>query len=266
MHGRILNAGLQKNQSTAVAQVTEKLIFLAREAQLDQQNGMRLPDLALLAHLQHFGAATPLLDVTTDPLIALWMVAFANREDPEELDEVPGYLYGIRKPQPDKWITPLDSRSFSRLHDSTSNSSLSKPTIFDAMDKNSIWWYEAPYVNDRLRIQRGSFILGPLVDGTVSSLPFRFGRDDNNWVQKRLEKMGEQSNTARSSSNVFALHVRGSLKKHLRKLLIERSGLPIDVVFPSHWDMPMLEKFSVGYGRRRKLELDYSLPELEVTP
>lgn len=33
----------------------------------------RLPDLALLALLQHHRAATPLMDVTLDPIVGLYM-------------------------------------------------------------------------------------------------------------------------------------------------------------------------------------------------
>src|SRR5207248_4313773 len=85
------------------------------------------------------------LDVTTDPLIALWMVAFASAEDPNALDETSGRLFGILRPPDEKWIQPLEARPFSAIAEGA---------------KNTYFWYRAPEVTERLRIQRGSFILG----------------------------------------------------------------------------------------------------------
>jgi hypothetical protein len=80
IHSRVLAANDYPSTDLTVQRATVELIRVARKARLDRQGDTRLPDLALLAHLQHYGAATPLLDVTTDPLIALWMIAFAKRE------------------------------------------------------------------------------------------------------------------------------------------------------------------------------------------
>jgi FRG domain len=56
--------------------------YLLNEARLrgfDHHEGVKLCDLELLALLQHYGAATHLLDITRDVTTALW---FAS-EDPE---------------------------------------------------------------------------------------------------------------------------------------------------------------------------------------
>jgi FRG domain len=55
-----------------VRALTRGLIRAAREAALDIHEGTRLPDMALLALLQHHGAATPLLDVSLDPMVGLY--------------------------------------------------------------------------------------------------------------------------------------------------------------------------------------------------
>ena len=68
-----------------VREIERQLIERARQA----GHGLGLSELELLARLQHHGAATRLLDCTTNAFIALW---FACREKPE----VDGVLIGFR--------------------------------------------------------------------------------------------------------------------------------------------------------------------------
>ena len=52
----------------------EEILFEdTRKRGIDLEEGRRLTQLEILAKLQHFGAATPLLDFTHDAMIALWM-------------------------------------------------------------------------------------------------------------------------------------------------------------------------------------------------
>lgn len=232
---------------------TEQLLNDARNVGLDRQGDIRLPDMALLANLQHYGAATPLLDVTTDPLIALWMIAFANSENPAEYDKSPGYLYGIIKPPEDRRISAYDARKFSAS---------GEPSILNSL-QGKVWWYEAPDVSERLRIQRGSFLIGPLSlqgNNLDSSLPLNLEDGGSDWLNKRVNKRGKQSNTAHRTTDAFAIVVPGAVKKFLRQMLVERSGLTIAAVYPIPWHRPIIEQFSRGYGRSRKLSFD--LPPL----
>ena len=50
----------------------DELIEPARTAGFDVEDGYKLSDLELLAKLQHFGAATGLIDFSWNPLVALW--------------------------------------------------------------------------------------------------------------------------------------------------------------------------------------------------
>ena len=52
--------------------INQELIEKARELGHDQKNGKHLSDLELLAELQHFGAATCLMDFSRNALVALW--------------------------------------------------------------------------------------------------------------------------------------------------------------------------------------------------
>ncbi len=62
----------QRNRAQLL-RINQDLIEKARLLGHDQKNGQRLSDLELLAELQHFGAATCLIDFTRNALIALWM-------------------------------------------------------------------------------------------------------------------------------------------------------------------------------------------------
>lgn len=251
MHTRVLNAQVKDFPHTeeTVERATARLLEISRLARLDQQGETTLPDLAMLAHLQHYGAGTPLLDVSTDPLIALWMIAFANAKDPGSLDDESGVLFGIRKPQPTHWISPLDARPYS---------SKNVPSISQSLGED-IWWYQAPDVTERLRIQRGSFLLGALCHPqgrTGSTIPLNMGSSTKNWLETRMTNRGDPSNTTHAKSDAFRIIVRGSLKEPLRKLLEERSGLSVEAVYPTPWHRPFISQFAEGYGRSRALELD----------
>jgi hypothetical protein len=252
MHTRLINSKL-KHTSKNLEQGTNQLISIARKAKLDKHGDLRLPDLALLASLQHHGAATPLLDVTSDPLVALWMVAFANVDQPDFLDEEAGSLYGILKPPEARWLDPLDARPFG---DGASAS------IANVLEGGKYFWYQAPDISERLRVQRGSFVIGEFRENDITSLPIEMGPDvKNHWLKKRMDKMAQPSNTSRlQGSEVFRIHIRASLKEPLRALLVERSGLSVHTVFPTPWTKPFIEQFSQGYGRRRPLEHDLQEP------
>ena len=63
----------QRNNPARLLRINQELIEKARLLGHDQKNGQRLSDLELLAELQHFGAATCLIDFTRSALVALWM-------------------------------------------------------------------------------------------------------------------------------------------------------------------------------------------------
>lgn len=228
---------------------TVALIEAAREMRLDGKEGNRLPDLALLANLQHYGAATPLLDVSTDPLIALWMVAFAGADDPDSKDHLPGSLFGVLRPPRERWIDPLDARPYK---------SASTPDVSTSL-VDQVWWYRAPDVTERLRIQRGSFLLGPLArpdDAGNTTFPIELALSGKNSIANRINGIGKRGNGKVGSVQMFRIVVPAASKRYLRSLLEDRSGLSIEAIYPTPWNQPFIAQFSSTYGRDRSLELD----------
>lgn len=244
-HTRVVGSTLPHTDATAI-DATTSLLNSARRLRLDERDGHALPDLALLANLQHHGAATPLLDVSTDPLIALWMIAFADAKKPERLDDSTGSLFGIARPPRERWIEPLDSRSLTQV----------ASTLEDG-----VWWYRAPDVTERLRIQRGSFLLAPLSDEndwSDTTLPLDLALDEPNFIENRIKNRGKRGNGHLGRVQAFRIVVPAASKPYLRKLLEDRSGLSIEAIYPTPWHQPFITQFSSAYGRARKLELDLS--------
>lgn len=245
VHTRVTQSTFPHSEETAV-RATTNLLHAARSLGLDQRENHTLPDLALLANLQHFGAATPLLDVSTDPLIALWMIAFADATSPGRLDKSTGSLFGISRPPQERWIDPLDARPYE--------------TIASTLD-DKVWWYRAPDVTERLRIQRGSFLVGNLStmnDWSDSTLPFELALEEANFVSNRIKNRGKRGNGHLGSVEAFRIVIPRASKPYLRRLLEDRSGLSIEAIYPTPWHQPFIGQFSSTYGRTRKLELDLS--------
>lgn len=238
MHTRVLRSSEPQTEATVV-RATKQLIQRARIAGIDVLDGVHLPDLALLAHLQHHGAATPLLDVSVDPLVALWMVAFADRHSPHARDDRPGYVFGIRRPPKSRWIDAFDSRRFAKV-------SQAGP---------SLHWFRAPDVSERLRIQRGSFLLAGF-DTSKIGLTIDVGTSTpTGWLSKRIASLGAPGRPQKRETDVVAFKVAPSLKPVLREWLDERAGLTPEVVYPTPWHRPFLDEFCKSHGRLTRLAL-----------
>lgn len=210
---------------------TKRLVDAAKDAQLNRHEGVVLPEMALLAMLQHHGAATALLDVTLDPLLALYMAVVSP--DPAD-DKKDGALFAIRRPQ--KEIAAFDTRTFSVIYDS-----LATPVL-----------YRAPDVSERLRIQRGHFLLGkvrPEDPRVPIPLLIEAHNADPTWLQRRMEQRGEQGAPVRAATDVAVFRIRWQFKDNLRKWLENRSGLTRDFIYPTAWHQPHLDRFAMSHGR-----------------
>lgn len=244
MHSRIRSTPGLAMEERNVLWATQQLIDIARRNGLDEVEGLRLPDLALLAHLQHHGAATPLLDVTVDPLVGLWMVAHASGTDPTSDDDVDGALFGIRRPPEERLFSPLESRAYW---------SGGSGDIAGALN-GEVHWFQAPDISERLRIQRGSVLVGPLAQEGKVTFPLRWyswwGRG---WLRERIANLGKPGRPRQPGTEVVVFRVGRGTKAPLRGWLRERAGLTQEVIYPTLWHRPFLEQFCRAYGRNRPI-------------
>jgi hypothetical protein len=243
MHTRIRRTPALALDEMNVRWATRQLIELARDRRLDRIEDLQLPDLALLAHLQHHGAATPLLDVTVDPFVAMWMVVHAGPAEAGALDDRTGLLFGIRRPPEERCIDSLDSRPYWDEVEADLSSSLPR----------SLHWYRPPDVSERLRIQRGSFLVGPLSGTGNVTVPVTFDQGDG-WLATRVSQLGKQGKPVLAKTELVAFKVRPAMKPELRTWLAERAGLTQEVVYPTPWHRPYLEEFCRAYGRSRPID------------
>lgn len=246
MHTRVRNTPGLALEEASVVRATRWLLTAARRNGLDVTEDLRLPDLALLAHLQHHGAATPLMDVTVDPLVALWMVAHASGADPTSEDAFDGALFGIRRPTKEsRWLAPLDSRPYASEGESDIATAVS----------GAVHWYRAPDISERLRIQRGSFLVGPLHADDDVTFPLSWeSAGGKSWLAKRIEALGKPGQPVQAETEVVAFRVSRTIKQEIRKWLHERAGLTPGVIYPTPWHRPFLEEFCRSYGRARIID------------
>ena len=150
------------------------LLEPARKFGFGSNNGHRNSDIQLLEKLQHFGAATGLLDFTWDPLVALW---FACKRDHSD-----GHVF----------ILDLSDRTnFQQI--TQKEDSLSAEEIFNPPDGH--WkqlYFEATFQKEtapRVLHQRSLSVIGrPLIsDGVVSSVKIK--ASEKAQIREELEEL-----------------------------------------------------------------------------
>ncbi|WP_060761396.1 FRG domain-containing protein [Propionibacterium freudenreichii] len=236
MHTRVQLSGTQLDDSAVIAG-TKALLTAARKAGLNRHEGVLLPDMALLGMLQHYGAATPLMDVSLDPLVALYMAVVS--EDPRE-NEKDGVLFAIKRPTEES-IMPFDSRDFD--------------TVYNSLDADTTYLYSAPDVSERLRIQRGHFLLGKVstTDERVG-IPLTVQPPGTNvtdtWLYTRMEQRGRSGAQAAATTDIASFRIPAKFKPALKQWLEERTDLTYDFVYPTAWHQPHLEAFCQSHNRK----------------
>lgn len=198
----------------------DELISEARRLQFDRVDGRRLEILELLARLQHNGAATRLLDVTTNVLMAAW---FAVEDTTQE--EKDAAIFGVAMT--------------GRVFGGTDNLGLILIRQGEWPDQVSLW-YPSP-VDVRIRAQQGAFIFSTIPSESRLRNLTTLNLDFPNFQAARLfeENLGRGRTVEQNPT--FILRLPHSMKPLLRLFLAKRLGFGPDVMYP---DLP-------GFARSR---------------
>ena len=152
---------LQKNEdksSTNLLKINKELIEDARRMGHDQKDGQRLSDLDLLAELQHFGAATCLIDFTRDALVALW---FACQQSSG--GSANGKVFAVRIDDPARFITVDTELIKENIDYFLAQDQKAFPgqdaKDFYAQDEYLYQW-QPKYQNNRIIAQKSVFLFG----------------------------------------------------------------------------------------------------------
>ncbi|MDA7962829.1 MAG: FRG domain-containing protein [Gammaproteobacteria bacterium] len=129
-----------------------RLLDTAHMRGFRMHEGRELSDLELLARLQHFGAATCLIDFTRNPLVALW---FACREQPEKDGKVVAMDTGA-----DVTIPNLSGSSQLQSAFSTVGPEQLESKIEDFLYGKTLWKWEPSPWESRVIAQQSIFVFG----------------------------------------------------------------------------------------------------------
>ena len=134
-----------------------------------ERQGKSYTDLELLADLQHYGAATCLIDFTTNALVALWV---ACEDQPE---------------QPAGKVVAMATEDTNRFAIVTSRH-LTQP-IESFLDQGKLWKWEPSHLSTRIVSQQSVFVFGT---GTIDETHYESIEIDGGSKEKIREALQER--------------------------------------------------------------------------
>ena len=174
-----------------------------------------LHDLETLALLQHFGVATPLLDLTADQLVALY---FAVRSH----DNKDGLLVGWNAM---KW---MDLTGFEQNY---------AAAISWLVADDTLGMMVPPVMSDRVVVQRSRMLVAPVIPRTMhwarSISSMRLPNLPPSWSQAKLRALFARRGAGRRAMPaVVGFHVPRGLKPYIRAILRDSFGIEHITLFP----------------------------------
>lgn len=132
-------------------EINKRTIDEARLQGHGQKNGEHLFDLELLAELQHYGAATCLIDFSYSAQVALWMACQQGSEQTADSKTFNGKVFAVNISNPDRF-QKVTSRSVKKDIDCFFNS--------DERKGYQLYQWQPKQQNNRIIAQQSIFLFG----------------------------------------------------------------------------------------------------------
>lgn len=177
-------------------------------------------DWELLARLRHHAAATRLIDVTTDPFVALWFLCDDDSiVDGVSVREKPGLLLALQRNAFSTINSPERVGSYGRLNEKAIGRLI----------------YSTPTIDPRIAAQRGLFVLHSDPDATAGSDVSELGdfMAPTNWKVKDMQDLGAGE--------------RGMGRGRMRKSFPEALGIAV----PADVKPVLLDRLEKNFGFTR---------------
>lgn len=129
-------------------QINKGLIDEATLRGYNERNGRKLEDLEILAELQHFGAATCLIDFTYNSLIALWFACQPDSKAPDSETQPDGKVFAVVNKPPR--FKEINSDLLTRKVD----------TLLQDSENPQLYYWQPRQQNNRIIAQQSVFLFG----------------------------------------------------------------------------------------------------------
>jgi hypothetical protein len=174
--------------------------------------GRNINDIELLAILQHHGAATRLLDVSSDPMVAMWFAV-----ENQHLLNTDGAIFAIK---------------ISKAKDISGTEENRWEKILENMLPSDIGFYEPPGADERIKVQRGRFVFSKLSGNEAPELSLPISTIG--WDKSRREAFFEHSRGSGRpvTPSILVLKIPSKLKPGLLRLLENSYGYTSETMYP----------------------------------
>lgn len=251
---RLTSRLLRHVEETSASPVTEadlaakeaEILMEARTWGLGRDLGASATDLHMLAMLQHHGVPTRLIDVTSNPMTALW---FAIEEhEPDEngvVRESPGVLFAIDVTGTNWYETFQHNESLTPAH-ATDPLGASYKRALEKSETQGFFRAFPALPDERMKAQEGFFIGSALP--RKPRIPGVVGFDPVNTKAPGLERLARTAQPERGPGRphavpICAIVIPHRLKKDLRDPLKHTYNRRRRVLFPD------IDGFREGYLR-----------------
>lgn len=232
IYGDLPNRPLKDGESfeSEMRDYETRLLNQARMAGHGIHRGRELTDLELLSVLQHYGAATRLLDFTRNMMVALWFACTDQAHHDQH-----GLLVG------------LESNDARHLQSEADLKAPIPRLIDDLKPDEQYYFWEPRHLFERMRVQQSLFVFGPTIQWPWGSAPFGLYATGSDATER----------VYREGGNPMLIAIPPSFKNQMIEFGADDSGWRNLFGYDGRSLFPDIEGFSRYHGATRRLESEF---------